>query len=214
VLGWLLDLLSPRECAACAESARSGVCFDCRKALVPPPALEIDRVPVIAASEYRAPIDRAIHRFKYGSRPDLAGTLAALVPSPAIDDRRSLVVPVPLHPTRLVERGYNQSALLAERLATRFGLDWSPRALERVVATDRQATLRLRDRTKNVDGVFAVRPSANIEGRHVLLVDDVVTTGATARGCIEALRRSGARPILVLSLAMTVNPGRSVHENC
>jgi ComF family protein len=158
---------------------------------------------VFASSEYRAPIDHAIRRFKYESRPDFARALAALIPEPPLDLGRALLVPVPLHPTRLAERGYNQSALLARRLARRFDVALSPLALQRIVATERQAGLGVGERERNVLGAFAVRTGARVEGRPILLVDDVVTTGATARACIEALRRSGARPIAVLAIAMT-----------
>ena len=205
LLDSIFDWLAPRECAACGTDSHCGLCADCRSALVAPSARDLGGVPVFARCVYRAPIDRAIHRFKYQSRPDFAKALAALVPRPDVDIDGALLVPVPLHASRLVERGYNQSALMARSLRSRWKLECAPLALERRIATTRQAGLGLREREVNVRGVFGARHPERLADRPILLVDDVVTTGSTALGCIEALRRSGARPIGVLCVALTAN---------
>ena len=149
-----------------------------------------------AAYGYGGALGRAITKFKYERRPDLARPLADLmwrVLEPhASDARDDLVIPVPLHPVRLAERGYNQSALLARRLARRLGAPSVPLALARTRETAQQASLDREGRRINVDGAFVARRPEELVGRTVLLVDDVRTTGATLDACTEALRRAGA----------------------
>jgi ComF family protein len=163
----------------------------------------LDGVPLVVAGAYQSPLAPAIRRFKFDGHSELAPELARLLGARlaffALE--RSVFVPVPLHRARLVERGYNQSALLAQRLARELGARASPRALERTRATEQQAALDRRARSENVRDAFRVRSVAPREP--VVLVDDVVTTGATARACIEALRRAGSRVVLVAALART-----------
>ncbi|MFN7055292.1 ComF family protein, partial [Hyphomonas sp.] len=117
-----------------------------------------------------------------------------------------LLVPVPLHYTRLVMRGYNQSAWLAQAVGRQAGLAVSVDALVRTRRTPSQAGLSARARRRNVTGAFAVRRSraGRIRGAHVVLVDDVLTTGATLGACTRALKQAGARQISVLVLARVV----------
>lgn len=203
----LFDLLAPLECAACGQPAAHGYCGDCRRLLVAAPARDLDGVPVLAAAAYAAPLDAAIQRYKYGSRPDLAGALAGLLPRAALagasGDARTLFVPVPLHRTRLAERGYDQSALLASALAARAGRPASARALCRTRSTAQQARLDERGRAQNVLGAFAAGGGAALVERPVVLVDDVVTTGATASACVRTLRAAGARVVAVVCVAST-----------
>ena len=111
-----------------------------------------------------------------------------------------VLVPVPLHPRREWQRGLNQAAFLARRLGRRFGLPVAPRALRRVRHTPPQAG-DPEDRRRNVRGAFVVGRPAQIAGRHVLLIDDVLTTGATANECARTLRRAGARRVGVFTFA-------------
>jgi ComF family protein len=106
-----------------------------------------------------------------------------------------VVVPVPLHASRLAERGFNQSALLANRIASRWGAATAPRAIVRRVDTEPQASLDRRARARNVAGAFAVRRGSFVRGDSFLLVDDVRTTGATLESCASALRSAGARSV-------------------
>ena len=118
----------------------------------------------------------------------------------------SVVVPVPLHWTRLFRRRYNQAALLALALAREAGLRAAPDLLIRRRATPSQGRLGAVARRRNVAGAFAVRPGRRnlIDGRRVLLVDDVFTTGATADACARALKRAGADAVDVLVLGRVV----------
>lgn len=115
----------------------------------------------------------------------------------------SVVVPVPLHPSRLVERGYNQAALLARVVAQRLSLPCAPRALFRPRATARQTDLDQRARRSNVAGAFAVAEPARLAGRGVVLVDDVETTGSTLLSCREALLAVGVLEVRSVVVART-----------
>jgi len=202
---WLeraLDALSPASCAACAgpRSGNSPFCATCGEpAPVRPCAL--DGVPLVSVGAYQAPLEPAIGRFKFGGHSELSRGLARLLAAtikPFLQGELTFV-PVPLHRNRLVERGYNQSALLAARLARELGGSTQARALERVRSTDQQARLGREARAENVRGAFRVRPG-RVPPR-VVLVDDVVTTGATARACLKALKDAGSEVILVAALA-------------
>jgi ComF family protein len=111
-----------------------------------------------------------------------------------------VIVPVPLHPTRHRQRGYNQSALIARRAGGTLSTPvWE--ALMRVRPTDRQVGLGAVARRANVAGAFEVAAGARLEGQHVVLVDDVITTGATLAACAEALRAAGAAEVSAVTLA-------------
>jgi ComF family protein len=110
------------------------------------------------------------------------------------------MVPVPLHPTRLRTRGYNQSALLAKVVSDSLGVPMVE-AASRVRATDQQARLSGAQRVANVDGAFAVSPGFDPAGMHLILVDDVITTGATINSCARALVAGGAASVRAVTLA-------------
>ena len=116
----------------------------------------------------------------------------------------SLIVPVPLHPKRLRERGFNQALILAREVSKRFSLPLEFLALERHKFTEPQVHLSKEQRLENVRGAFAVRKNKRIEGQRVILVDDVYTTGSTIKECAGTLMRSGAADVAVLTLARAV----------
>jgi len=135
-----------------------------------------------------------IGTYKYGAREDLAAALAVeMGRALRLGPRPELAVAVPLHAARLRERGYDQAALLARSWARLAGVPFLADALERVRPTRAQARLGARARRANVTGAFRVREPAALEGRHVVLVDDVVTTGATLEAGLAALEACGAR---------------------
>lgn len=109
------------------------------------------------------------------------------------------MVPVPLHYTRLVERGFNPAGLLARELCKRVGAQFAPALLTRLRATPQQSRLPALERRDNVRGAFDAHPAAR--GRRVVLLDDVVTTGATAHACCQALYAAGVVHVTVLALA-------------
>jgi ComF family protein len=124
-------------------------------------------------------------------------------------DEADLIVPVPLHRWRLWARRYNQSALLAQRLSHLSRKPFDPFVLTRTRSTPSQGVMpSAKARARNMRGAFRVPPSqtAKIDGRRVLLVDDVLTTGATLEACARALKRGGAEKVLVLTIARVPRP--------
>lgn len=140
-----------------------------------------------------------ILKLKHADRTDLAGTLACWLGRAArpLLAEADLIVPVPLHPARLLARRYNQAAEMARPLGRMAGVPVLPDALARVRRTETQGGKSAGGRRRNVAGAFAVPPGrrARIEGRRVLLVDDVLTTGATAHACARALKAAGAAAV-------------------
>ncbi|MGA3121613.1 MAG: ComF family protein [Polyangiaceae bacterium] len=149
---------------------------------------------VTTAFLYGGAIAWAISRLKYERRPEIARPLSDLLWG-AIEPQRTflsdvVIVPVPLHPFRLAERGFNQAALIACGIARRLGAPLCARALTRTRETAPQAMLDRRMRAANVSGAFVAQN--RFANRKVLLVDDVRTTGATLRACEHAIRSAGA----------------------
>lgn len=199
----LLDWIAPRRCLGCDEPGRAPWCASCigPEALDASPLAVLD-VPLLVCGAYAGALACAIRRFKYNCRPDLARPLAALLTTQLrkVDIRPITWVPVPLHPERLAERGFNQSALLARALARATHSVDAPRLLARTRATEHQARLERAAREENMRGAIVVRRTPP---RDVVLVDDVVTSGATVSACIEALVTSGSRVRAVVALAHT-----------
>ena len=202
-------LLAPPTCAACG-GPRTGPPPFCPSCGSPVPAQQglLDGVTLMAAGTYTPPLAPAIRRFKFEDHPELAPDLARLVASrlrcEGIGSGAGFV-PVPLHRARLVERGYNQAALLASALAQSVGGAFLPRALERRHATSQQARLGRRQRAANVEEAFVARERAH--ARPVILIDDVVTTGATALACLRTLRQAGFEVLAVVALARAEGAG-------
>ena len=181
-------------CSRCAlpfsaENSSAHLCEPCSRSL--PPYLSVHSVGI-----YDAGLRKAVHHFKYEGGHYLDRDLGALlgheledIPAP------DLIVPVPLHASRLRERTYNQSILLAHELGKQISRPVVTTLLSRVRNTPQQQGLRAKERTKNLRGAFACHQS--VRGKHVLLVDDVMTTGATATACSQALLDSGAAEVRV-----------------
>lgn len=203
-----VTFLGPPLCARCGfpfefEAAADGLCGDCLRR---EPVFDRSR----AALRYDDESRPLLLGFKHGDKTHLANGLAAWMQRAGRDlvHEAEVIVPVPLHWRRLLSRRYNQSALIARRLAKRTGLPHAPRVLIRRRNTASQGHLTMAQRRQNVRGAFAVPDKARpeIEGKRVLLVDDVLTTGATAEACARALKRAGAAGVDVLVLARVVRP--------
>ncbi len=148
---------------------------------------------------YEGTLRKLIHLFKYSGMRGLEKPLGALLAAALPGDRQfDAVVPVPLHWRRRWQRGFNQSELLGKIIARRRGIPLI-RALRRCSATRAQAGLSNAQRRENVAGAFRAR--RRLAGLRILLVDDVMTTGATVGACAQALKKSGAKSVSVLSLA-------------
>ncbi len=151
---------------------------------------------------YGAAATRLILKLKHADRPDIAARLAAWMALAGNDViAADLLVPVPVHWSRLLHRQYNQSAELVCHLAAMSGKPADARALKRLRATPSQGHLSVAARRANVAGAFAARRGLDLTGRTVLLIDDVATTGATAEACAQALLRLGAVAVDLLIVA-------------
>ena len=150
---------------------------------------------------YEGTLRQLIHLFKYSRMKPLAKPLAEYLAAALPRDQRfDIVVPMPLHWRRRWQRGFNQSELLARVTARRSGIPMV-NAVRRVRATESQAGLSNAQRRENVSGAFRVKDGGRVQGLRVLLIDDVMTTGATAAACAQALKRAGAKSVALLALA-------------
>lgn len=225
--GGLLDLLTPARChwcgRACAYAPACAACaaalpwnrFACRACALPLPQGALSDVCATclcdappqdhswAAFRYETPLPQAIIELKFRGRLAPAHVVGALMaarlaarPCPMPE----VLIPMPLHAGRLRRRGYNQAVELGRPLARRLSLRFEPAAARRVRATHEQSRLDGAARRRNVRNAFALDP-ARVEGRHVALLDDVITTGATVAELARAARAAGAARIEVWAAA-------------
>ncbi len=204
VLESLLRLLAPPCCAACGLEllcSEDGFCGGCAVLLDEVPSALRPPRPAAAGFVYGGPLAEAVQRMKYERRPDIAIVLGRRLAEVA-EPYAGLVdvtVPMPLHPARLRERGFNQSALLARPVARALGVPLDTALLLRTRPTAVQASLPRERRVDNVRGAFTVARTSR--PRRVLLIDDVRTTGATLASAAAALLDAGHSRVFTLALA-------------
>lgn len=194
-----LPWLHPPCCLYCAQPSSPTPCRWCR---ISPLGLEGSTAPFVM----EGPIKEAVLQLKYHQVRGLTAVLAGLMENAWRSKGLSvgLVLPVPLHPRRLRQRGYNQSELLAKALGKGLGLPCDPSLLVRTRDTPPQVGLGRDDRVLNVQNSF--HSSEAVSGKSVLIVDDVATTGSTLSACADALRKSGVTSVHALVLAREGHP--------
>ncbi|AKU10775.1 hypothetical protein AzCIB_0870 [Azoarcus sp. CIB] len=185
-------------CPVCAiPSGEDLICGSCQRAQ---PAFDA----TIAALPYVFPVDRLVQALKYGRRLALTRFLSGLLEPFTPPQGPAVVVPMPLHPGRLRERGFNQAAEIARPLARAWGLPFETAAVERVRDTAPQASLPWLERRRNMRGAF--RCHSSFDGRTVVVVDDVMTTGATLDELARTLKSHGAARVVNRVVARTPSP--------
>jgi competence protein ComFC len=187
----------PPFCAKCSEPFAGAIssaftCANCAHR-----ALHFDAA--VAAYRSRGIVRRVILDFKYGRQIHLRHPVARWLLAALDDDRLrgrhfNIIIPVPLHPARERQRGFNQAGLLAELLSAHVSIQARP-ALERIRYTTTQTAFDRAERMENLHGAFRLRKNADVRDLHVLLIDDVLTTGSTLSECARVLKEAGARSV-------------------
>jgi ComF family protein len=230
---WVLDFALPPRCGGCGTivSDVHSFCADCWKTVeflggsgcmfcgLPLQATEQARCGACLARPPRIARTRAAVaygdlarslaiRLKYGRKVAIARTMAHYMVGLVGEEGNRLLVPVPLHRTRLWVRGFNQSALVARELSRRLGIAVDPFALQRTRRTPPLKGMSPLQRRKTVAGAFRVRDKGIVAGKTVILIDDVLTTGSTAEACARTLQRAGASRVELVSWARVVKPSQ------
>ncbi|MGZ5438459.1 MAG: double zinc ribbon domain-containing protein [Candidatus Aminicenantales bacterium] len=206
VCGACLAKLAPRGGPICPRCGRfhegSGGDHLCARCAGQAPAFSAHR----SCGVYGGTLRDVILIFKYRKYAPLSRPLARFADSclgadQTLWENADLLVPVPLHPSRKRDRGFNQSLLLARDLGLRRGLGVLTGALVKTRNRPAQAGLRAADRERNVRSAYAVKHADKVQGRTIILVDDVTTTGATIRECARVLKEAGAKEVRAITLA-------------
>jgi ComF family protein len=200
-----IEFLGEGGCKTCGMPLEATEAETCGACLARPPRIARTRAAVAYGDLTRS---LAI-RLKYGRKVATARTMARyMAPLISSADCDAILVPVPLHRTRLWQRGFNQSALVARELARRLDLTAHPLVLRRHRRTPPLKGMSSLQRRKTVAGAFKVTDKAAVAGRAVILVDDVLTTGSTADACARALQRAGAARVELITWARVVRPSQ------
>lgn len=217
----LLDLVYPPRCPACgmAIAGQDGLCIDCWSTLEVPaqPAIGGIDVPVFAATYYNDTSRKLVLAYKHGGRIALSRLLARLIaarlPDPEGEALPPLLVPVPLHRWRLWHRGFNQAALLASELARIGKGEVMVDALERHRRTPNLGGLGRTARERALSGAIRLGPAraGMLTGRDIILIDDVLTSGATSRACLAAIRAACPASVAVACFALVEDGHGGAH---
>ena len=198
-----LEFLGVGGCSRCGLPLQATDSQTCGACIAKPPRLERIRAAVAYGD-----ISRSIAmRLKYGRKVALARTMSRFM-QPLLGNvgPDALLVPVPLHRSRLWGRGFNQSVTVARELSRRTGVPVAVDALKRTRATPPLKGMSMHQRRRTVAGAFKANPATDVDGRHVILVDDVLTTGSTANACARVLSRAGASRVDLISWARVIRP--------
>jgi ComF family protein len=202
-----LPLVSSPLCSLCGiPFAGTGNNHRCGACLTHPPHFDAAR----AGFLYEGAIRDLIHSFKYNQRTQLRYPLALLamegVNRVVTDHKPHLIVPVPLHRSRLRQRGFNQAVLLGRVISQQLSLPMLPDAMIRTRRTEPQIELSATERRMNVKGAFTVGRTDSVAGMRILLLDDVMTTGSTMDECARELKKAGAEAVIAATIARTARP--------
>ena len=198
----LVEWLGQGGCEQCGLPLEATDVDHCVRCLAKPPIIARSR----AAIAYGEIARSLVLRLKYSRKVALAATMARYMRPLVNALPDTILVPVPLHWSRLWWRGFNQSGLLAANLARLSGMEHRPVQLRRVRRTRALKNMSPRQRSLEVKAAFAIDDAAEVKGRSFLLVDDVLTTGSTSDACAKALLRAGAERVELICFARVVRP--------
>ena len=209
----LLDFIYPPYCILCGaelETENKLICGHCWEQLDSSSTREIfiSKQRILALYSYSNDVKIIIHNLKYRNKTHLAVNLGRSIGKIIKEDKRfcnlDLLIPIPLHKVKQRSRGYNQSELIVDAITDVSSIKKDNRILIRHRYTRNQAALPMRERAKNVKGAFSIADKLKIEGKKIILVDDVVTTGSTMLECIKVLKEAGAKEVVGMSASLAV----------
>lgn len=220
------SLFFPRNCSGCGQTLlkkETYICISCIGSLpLTNSHLERDnltervfwgRIPVERACSYvyfkqGSTVQSMMHHFKYKGKKEIGNVLGVLYANDLVDSQFisniDLIIPVPIHPKKKELRGYNQSDFIAEGMASRLMIPWESNYLKKVVETESQTRKLRYDRWKNVENVFEVIQSDKIKNKHILLIDDVLTTGSTLEACASAILKVPGTKVSIATIAVAL----------
>lgn len=220
-----INLFFPRNCLICSESLFNGeewICTICSYALLQTDYHEYPDNPVFRRLAGRIPLEhgmalyqfrragkaqKLIYHLKYQQKPDLGKWLGQaygkILKRVGLDSSFDLIIPVPLHDSKIHQRGYNQSDYFAWGLSESLGIAWHSKCLTRVLKTSTQTSKSQTERFSNVEHAFRVTDKNAIYNQRLLLVDDVITTGATLEACSVVLLAAEAQCVSIATIAAT-----------
>jgi ComF family protein len=199
-----IEFLGETGCATCGMPLQATEASTCGACLAKPPRIARTR----AAVAYNDLSRGLAIRLKYGRKVAIARTMARYMAPLVGSSAEPILVPVPLHRTRLWQRGFNQSALVASELSRRLKVPAHHWALRRLRRTPPLKGMSPLQRRKTVAGAFEVKDKAAVAGKTVILIDDVLTTGSTAEACARTLQRAGAARVELITWARVVRPSQ------
>lgn len=221
----LIDLIFPRTCVVCGEllsPQEKDICINCLSTLPKIEKIHLDeieksfwgKVEIERATSFmyyhkNSPYNNLIHRLKYKNRPDTGERLAFLAAKEIAEsgffDDIDAIVPLPLSKRKMRQRGYNQCDYIAKGLSRATGIPVIKNAVKRLKSNETQTHKNRDERWQNVEGIFALSDATLLKGKHILLIDDILTTGATLASCAKSIQEGCQCKISIFTLAYTYN---------
>lgn len=206
---FLLQILYPKQCLICGKLEQDTICSKCYNTLKIEAKVEQYKNKTfnrhLYIFKYEGKIRNLIIDYKFNDKPYLNELFAKIILKNEKICRKikkyDIIIPVPIHKKRKNERGYNQSELIAKKLAKNLNVELVTDSLIKQKNTLPQSTLSKKQREENVKTVYKIQNKQKIENKKIILLDDIYTTGATAEECSKILKQNGAKEILVLTIA-------------